>query len=234
MSCAAIIPAAGQGLRMGGSTPKPYLMLGDKPILAHTLQAFEDCPDITEIYVVAQENQLAHCRQNIIDRYQFRKVTQVIAGGEQRQDSVYNGLQALAADTEIVVVHDGARPLIHPQLISRCIQETRRCGAVIVARPLTDTIKQVSSAGLIDRTIPRNALWAAQTPQVFTCPLLKRAFVEAYQQGFRGTDEASLVERLGHKIKVIEGSAYNVKITTPEDMVIAEAILTRRHMSDSD
>jgi 2-C-methyl-D-erythritol 4-phosphate cytidylyltransferase len=228
MNTVAIIPAAGRGLRLGGAIPKPYLTLGDKPLLAHTLQAFEDCPDVGEVYVVAAEDKVACCRRDIVRKYCLRKVTRVVVGGERRQDSVYNGLRQVPAGIDIVLVHDAARPLVGPQLISQSIQEARRWGAAIVALPLSDTVKQVSPEGLIRHTLSRDGLWAAQTPQTFAYPLLKRAFEEAYRHGFVGTDEASLVERLGHKIRLVKGSAYNIKVTTPEDLIIAEAILQGR------
>ncbi len=231
MSCVAIIAAAGLGLRLKRNIPKPYLLLEDKPILAHTLRAFEDCSDIAMVYIVVAENKIDYCKQHIVDEYQFQKVAQIIPGGEKRQDSVYNGLHKIAADTDIVVVHDGARPLVTPQLISQCIREAQACGAAIAALPINDTIKQADDNGQIKKTIPRDGLWAAQTPQAFKYSLLKQAFDEAYQSNFCGTDEASLLERMGHKIKIIKGSNYNIKVTTPDDLVLVEAMLKNmKHM----
>jgi 2-C-methyl-D-erythritol 4-phosphate cytidylyltransferase len=225
----AIIPAAGKGLRLQSEIPKPYLALGkDKPLLAYTLEVFENCPDIDKVYVVVAQEQISRCEQEVIQRYRLRKVERLIVGGKLRQASVYNGLQALTEDTELVLVHDGARPLVSAQLISRCILKARKWGAAIAALPVFDTIKQVTPEGCIEQTISRDRLWAAQTPQVFTCRLLKQAFSKAIQDGFWGTDEASLVERLGHNIKIVKGEVYNIKITAPEDVFFAEAVLSIR------
>lgn len=225
MKAVAIIPAAGLGLRLKSGIPKPYLMLAGMPVLAHTLKAFEDCPDIAKIYVVVAEDKIAYCKQNIVDKYRLKRVTGIIAGGEKRQDSVYNGLCELDNDTGIVVVHDGARPLIDPRLISRCIKNAKMYGAAIAALPLNDTIKQVSLNGQIKKTLPRDELWAAQTPQAFKYPLLIEAFRKANKNNLVATDEAGLVERMGHRIQVVRGCADNIKVTTPEDLIIAEAIL---------
>ncbi len=225
MSCVAIIAAAGLGLRLKSNIPKPYLLLDDIPILAHTLEAFEDCLDVTSVYLVVAEDKIDYCQRHIVDKYQLDKVAKIITGGKRRQASVCNGLQKIAADTDIVVVHDGARPLLRPQLISSCIREAQSCGAAIAALPINDTIKQVTNENQIEKTIARNGLWVAQTPQAFSYLLLKKAFDEAYRSGFEGTDEAGLVERIGHGIKIVMGSAYNIKVTTPDDLVLAEAVL---------
>ncbi len=228
MGNVAIIPAAGLGLRLKSGVPKPYLMLADMPILAHTLSAFEDCPDILKTYVVVAEDRISYCKQNIVDKYRFKKVAKIVGGGERRQDSVYNGLQELKPDTDIVVVHDGARPFVTPQLISKCIKEAQKHGAAIAALPLNDTIKQVSPAEQIIKTLPREELWAAQTPQAFKYPLLVEAFKEAVKDSFVATDEAGLVERLGHRIQVVKGSPNNIKVTTPADLITAEATLQNK------
>ncbi len=228
MNTAAIIPAAGAGILMRSDIPKTFLGLQDKPVLAHTLQAMEGCPEIDSVVVVIAAEYVEKCRRDIVGRYGFKKVTQVVAGGRERQDSVYNGLQAVPPETEIVAVHDGARPLVTPALLSLSVQEARRCGAVLVGVPLKDTVKEVSEAGIVLSTLKRERLWAAQTPQTFRYDLLKSALDNARQSGFFFFFEASLVERLGHPVKIIPGTSLNLKITVPEDMILAEAILNSR------
>ena len=225
MSVAAIIPAAGSGVRMQSDTPKPFLMLGGRPILAHTLQAMEDCPEVDSVVVVIGADYVERCRREVVRKYNFKKVAQVVTGGRERQDSVYHGLKALPPGTEFVVVHDGARPLIAPSLIAQSVQEARQWKAVIVGLPLKDTIKEVSEDKFILNTLKRQRLWAAQTPQTFSYELFKSALEDARKSNFMGTDEASLVERLGHPVKMIPGTGFNLKITVPEDMALAEALL---------
>jgi len=225
MKVCAIVPAAGCGTRMKARIAKPYLTLGDRPLLAYTLQALQACPLINKIYVVVAEPMLNYFKQEIMAKYPFGKVAKIVIGGKQRQDSVYNGLRQIDPTCQIVVVHDGVRPLVSPQLIEQVIQVACADGAAIAALPSTDTLKQVSPDGFIEQTVPRHNLWAAQTPQAFSYELLKKAYEKAWQDGFYGTDEASLVERLGYKIRVIVGSPQNIKITTSEDLALAEVIV---------
>ncbi len=229
MSVAAIIAAAGEGLRFGCRIPKPYLLLAGKPILAHTLYAFEDCPKIDKIYLVVASEQIKYCKENILDKYNFSKIDHLVAGGNTRHDSVYNGLMQLDNNTEIALVHDGARPLVSHSLITACINEAYKCGAAILAVSISNTIKQAGCDLMIDKTISRANLWAAQTPQAFSYPLLKKAFEKAYKQNYFATDEAGLLERLGYRVKIVKGNKYNIKITTQEDLIIAEAILKMRN-----
>jgi len=223
----AVIVAAGQGSRMGAKVNKQFLNLLDRPILAHTLEVFEKNPLIDGIIVIARQDEVIFCYQEIVKLYHFKKVLTVVAGGKERQDSVFEGLKALPLQCELVVVHDGARPFIAQNIISEAIELAQEKEAVIVAVPVKDTIKKVIS-GAVQGTIPREELWAVQTPQVFNKELLLKAYQLAYEQGISGTDDASLIELLGIDVKVVLGSYENIKITTPEDLDIGSAILARR------
>lgn len=228
MKVAAIIPAAGIGQRMQQDTPKPYLLLAGRPILAHTLKVFEDTPEVYEVTVVVHPEDLEHCREDVIAPFGFKKVLRLVPGGKERQDSVYNALKVLQSeeDLEIILVHDGVRPFITPEHIRQVIQAARKHGAAILGWPAQDTLKRVNSKGEVQETLERRCIWQIQTPQAFQTGLLWRAFLEAYGRDFYGTDEASLVEALGHPVVVVTGSAVNLKITTPEDLRLAEAVLS--------
>lgn len=226
-SIVAVIPAAGQGKRMKSDLNKQYLSLVNKPVLAHTLATFEACELITKVILVAREDELEYCRQEVVDEYDFKKVKVVIEGGQTRQESVYNGLQAIKK-ADYVVVHDGARPLITEKKLQKAIKEVKKHDAVGIAVPVKDTIKKVDGAGFVKETPDRNKLWAIQTPQVFSYNLLLQAYEAAKIDGVQGTDSSMLVERLGHSVKLVEGNYENLKVTTPEDLIIAEAIVQRR------
>jgi 2-C-methyl-D-erythritol 4-phosphate cytidylyltransferase len=223
---AAIVAAAGVGLRMGHKTPKPYLLLAGKPILAHTLEIFERIKEIQEVTLVVHPEELDYCQEKVISPFSFKKVLRLVPGGKERQDSVYHALKALQHedDLELVLVHDGVRPFVTPEQIRRVLEEARRHGGAVLGLPAYDTLKKVSAEGLVRQTIERQDIWQIQTPQAFQAPLLWRAFVEAYSRNFYGTDEASLVEELDHQVVVVPGSPFNLKITTPEDLRLAEAI----------
>lgn len=223
----AIIPAAGQGRRMNRKVNKQYIELLDKPVLAHTLKVFENHPLIDEIIVVAKEDEIEFCQERIVKNYDFSKVSKVIAGGSERQESVYNALKEIKEDC-LVVVHDGARPLVAPTIISNAINTAKSSSASVVAVPVKDTIKRVNSDDEVTETLKRSELRAIQTPQVFKKSLLQKAYDEAFEDHFYGTDDASLVERLGVPVKVIDGSYDNIKITTAEDIEIANLVLRRR------
>ncbi len=230
MRVAAIIPAAGIGRRMHKQLPKQYLTLGDRPILALTLAVFEQLPEITEITVVAQPSALDYCQRQVINPYGFKKVLRLVPGGKERQDSVYNALKVLQRqnDWDIFLVHDGVRPFVTPAEVRRVLMAAGKHGAAILACPAQDTVKEVNRQGQIQRTLNRQDIWLAQTPQAFRAAILWRAFVEAYGREFYGTDEASLVEALGVPVMVETGSPFNIKVTTPEDLVLAAAILQGR------
>ena len=231
MKVVALILAAGQGKRMGAEKNKPYLLLAEKPILFHTLREFEECPSIDGIVLIVEKHEIDHARTSIVDACGCRKVISVVAGGPKRQDSVWEGIKALNDECELVMVHDGVRPFISQVLLQRAVDTTRETGATVVAVPVKDTIKVVSREKEVLKTLDRETLWAVQTPQTFSHDLLKRAHEKARQDGFYGTDDASLVERIGVPISIIDGSYENIKITTPEDLVLGEAILTGRGRS---
>jgi 2-C-methyl-D-erythritol 4-phosphate cytidylyltransferase / 2-C-methyl-D-erythritol 2,4-cyclodiphosphate synthase len=217
----AIIPAGGIGSRMGLPMPKQYCDLAGIPMLVHTLRAFEQSP-VDAIIVVAPADHVESTLA-LIDRFGITRIQAVVAGGRLRQDSVGAGLAAAAPDTELVVVHDGARPLVSPGLIRACIDEARRTGAAMAAIPVKDTLKAVAADGTVLRTVDRQGLWQAQTPQAVRADLLRQAFAAAH--GFVGTDEASLLEHHGIRVSIVEGSEKNLKITRPEDLLVAEALL---------
>ncbi|HEX7373013.1 MAG TPA: 2-C-methyl-D-erythritol 4-phosphate cytidylyltransferase [Thermodesulfobacteriota bacterium] len=225
MRVAALIPAAGQGKRMGAEKPKAFLPLGDRPILAHTLQKFEDCPQVDEVLPLLPPGEGMDWAGETVRRFGLKKVSRILPGGQERQDSVYRGLQALRGKADWVIIHDGVRPFVPPELIQQVLSETRRWKAVVVALPASETIKEGSPENEVVRTVDRRRLWMIQTPQSFEYPLILRAHEEARREGFLGTDDASLVERLGIPVKILRGSRFNFKITTPEDLVLAEALL---------
>jgi 2-C-methyl-D-erythritol 4-phosphate cytidylyltransferase len=226
----AIVPAAGLGRRMGGQK-KTYLALAGLPVLTHTLRALEACAAITAIIVVTTPGDEEFCLREVIEPAGIRKVTAVLPGGKTRQDSVAIGLAsvpAIAETASVVIVHDGARPLVTIDIIERTIAAAETKGAAIAAVRVKDSIKEVSE-GVVTKTLARDTLYAVQTPQAFDRELLRRAHKRASEDGFIGTDEASLVERLGVEITVVEGSYENIKITTPEDLLVAESILKKRN-----
>ncbi|MCC6544046.1 MAG: 2-C-methyl-D-erythritol 4-phosphate cytidylyltransferase [Nitrospirae bacterium] len=228
MKVTAIIPAGGKGTRMLHSTPKHFIHLGDKPVLAYTLDAVERCPDVNQILVVTRSGEENYCLKEVVERYGFKKVLKIVIGGERRQDSVYRGIKELDEDTEIVVVHDGVRPFVSQKTISEAIKLAMFTDGVVTAVPVKDTIKNVGVDGIIISTPDRSVMWYAQTPQVFKRRILEEAYVRAYNDKFTGTDESSLVERLGYKVKIVEGTPDNIKITTKEDLLVADMILMMR------
>lgn len=226
MKTIALITAAGKGQRMQSVTPKQYLDLGGKPILAQTLTTFEKCPTINGIFVIVPPDQMDMVQKDIIEKYRFKKVLKVVRGGKTRQQSVYNGLKAIRSECSIIVVHDGVRPLISSRLITESVQAARKNGAAVVGVPARDTIKR-AAVGKKLKTLDRDEIWIAQTPQSFQFPLLMKAYQKAQQDNIQGTDDAFLVERLGHSITLITGDYSNIKITTPEDLALAETLFTR-------
>lgn len=225
----AVIPAAGTGNRMGSKVKKQYLQVDEFPVLAHTLKIFEDSLAITGIVLVVGEQEVEWCRQEIVQRYGFNKVLVVVPGGNHRQHSVYNGLLALnIQNDDIVIVHDGARPLITDDTLSKIVNVALEKRAAVVAVPVKDTIKVVDGNRKVLSTPPRETLWSVQTPQAFNYQLLINAYKQALQDNFLGTDDASLVEHYGDEVYIVPGDYENIKITTPEDLLLAEAILKRR------
>jgi len=219
---AAVIVAAGRGERMGGAD-KVFAMLAGKPVLAWSAEVFQQSPLIDWIVIVLSENNLEQGRKMVADM-DWSKVSHVCAGGEERQQSVANGLELLE-DCQWVLIHDGARPLLTEALIKDGLKAAEKSGAAVAALPVTDTIKLADDENFVIGTPPRKSLWAVQTPQVFQFDIIINAHRLA---GSMATDDASLVERLNHRVKLYCGSPNNIKITTPADLAIAETLLKRR------
>jgi len=223
----AIIPAAGSGTRLGGRVKKQFLPLKGKPIIVHTLQRFEHCSDVDEIIVAVPESDVVDI-EALLSRYRIHKVSKAIAGGQKRQDSVRNALNLITAnDNDIILVHDAVRPFIDSKKISQVIKACKEFEAAVVAVQPKDTIRRSTGGGFFDQTVDRTALWLVQTPQAFKAKLLFKAFDRAYEDKYYSTDEAALVERLGIKARIVEGSYDNIKITTLEDLELGALILDR-------
>lgn len=221
-----LIPAAGKGNRMAHSVKKPYLKLAQKPILAHTIQRFEQNSAVDAIFVIVDEADFNECRTAVLRPYPFTKVQELVAGGETRQMSVYNGVRALSADVDFVIVHDGVRPFVTDEVIFACLTAADECGAAVAAVPVKDTIKVANEDSFIVETPVRDQLWAVQTPQVFRKSLLQEAHQVAQTHQLTATDDASLVEQLGFPVKLVKGSYANLKITTPIDLQVAEVLIS--------
>lgn len=224
MDCTAIVLAAGNSRRLHGEIKKQYLDIGGMPVVAYSLLRFQKQEFIDRIVLVAGEEDREYCREQIVERYGLTKVEQIITGGEERFDSVYAGLRACAG-TDIVFIHDGARPFISDELLERLYGDVAAYRACIAAMPVKDTIKISLDGCRIDRTPDRNSIWQAQTPQVFSYDLIRRAYRAASQAGAYGiTDDASCVERYGNTpVRLTLGSYENIKITTREDLAVASA-----------
>ncbi|PKN38301.1 MAG: bifunctional 2-C-methyl-D-erythritol 4-phosphate cytidylyltransferase/2-C-methyl-D-erythritol 2,4-cyclodiphosphate synthase [Deltaproteobacteria bacterium HGW-Deltaproteobacteria-2] len=228
MKTVAIIPAGGAGKRLKTHVAKQYLMLNQLPVLIHTLQVFQKSKIINDIVLVLPPDDLASVRQKLIDKYELTKVTSIIAGGKERQDSVRNGLAAIDGKCDFVLIHDAVRPLITEKMIRQVAAAAKATGAASLGVKAKDTIKETGKYDIVSVTIPRHNLWLTQTPQAFKFEILKKAYKKAYNENFYGTDDASLVERIGVKVKMIAGSYDNIKITTPEDLVMARALLKNK------
>jgi 2-C-methyl-D-erythritol 4-phosphate cytidylyltransferase len=225
MSVLAIIPAAGVGVRMGGGTPKQFLSLEGVPIFVHTLRKFVAADTIDEIFLVLRAEDMERVHKDI-DREHFSKPVRLVAGGPTRQETVALALAEAPEGTEVVVVHDAVRPFIELEMIGRVVETARKDGAAILGIPSVDTIKQVERQKILG-TIPRERIVLAQTPQAFRCSIIQEAFARASADGFIGTDEASLVERLGHPVTVLMGSDRNIKITKPSDLPLARLYIAQ-------
>jgi len=220
-----IIASAGMSNRMGSGVNKQFILIDNKPILAHTIEKFDRSKYIDEIVVVARATEIEYCKKEIIKKYGFKKVTNIVKGGKERQDSIYNGILALSEKSDIVLTHDGARPFLREELILKGIEGVIKYGACVIGVPVKDTIKVVDENNKVHHTPNRALLWAAQTPQCFKTELLKKGYEYANFEGIIATDDSSLVEKYGHPVMMIMGSYDNIKITTPEDLIIAESIL---------
>ncbi len=223
-----IIPAAGHGLRMRSDTEKPYITIGGRSILAHTLSVFEACPAVDGYVLVVEPSRVASCRAHLSQTDDtYPKLANVVAGGSTRQESVYLGLMALDGGTGSVLIHDAARPCVEQDALVASVLGCARYGAVISATPSTDTMKVIRD-GRVEATPDRATLWRAQTPQTFPYGVLRTAHEQAREEGYVGTDDAELVERAGYVVRVLDGTPDNIKVTTAEDLEVAERILRRQ------
>ncbi|MBF0328138.1 MAG: 2-C-methyl-D-erythritol 4-phosphate cytidylyltransferase [Nitrospirae bacterium] len=223
----AVIPAAGLGKRFGQDLKKTFYILSGKPVVAHVLEAFQKCGAVDEIIPVFKADELTE-GQEILRMFNITKAKSVVAGGKERQDSVCNALKTITNDNAVVAIHDGARPLITQEVIGRCLSGLAECDGVIAAVPVKDTIKRHTVSGdifFVDKTVNRSVLWSVQTPQVFVSGSIKEAYKKAFDEGFYATDDAALLERYGGKVRIVMGSYKNIKITTAEDIPLAEALL---------
>lgn len=218
-----VIPAAGQGKRMKAGMNKQFIELQNEPLIVRTLKVFENDEWCRGIIVVINEAERTQFEQ-LFSRFHIKKITAIVGGGKERQHSVYNGLRAIK-NSDIVLIHDGARPFVTIEQIHKLVDEAKEHGAAIPAVRVKDTVKKVRSQ-FVEETVERSSLWAVQTPQAFHVSLVLRAHEQAQKDGYIGTDDASLVERIGGKVKIVEGDYRNIKLTTPDDLLFAEAILS--------
>jgi 2-C-methyl-D-erythritol 4-phosphate cytidylyltransferase len=225
MSVLAIIPAAGVGVRMGGGTPKQFLSLEGVPIFVHTVRKFVASDRIDEICLALRSEDMERAQRDV-DQEHFAKRVRLIAGGASRQETVALALAQASPTTEVVVVHDAVRPFVELDMIQRVVDTARKKGAVILGIPSVDTVKQVEGHFILG-TVPRERVVLAQTPQAFRFEILQEAFARATRDGFHGTDESSLTERLGHPVMVIMGSDRNIKITKPSDLPLARLYIAQ-------
>jgi len=226
--CTAVIPAAGQSRRMGMGVNKLYLDLCGRSVLVRTLQVFEDCPLVDEVVLVVNPEDIPYCAYEVVQTMDFKKVKRIVSGGETRQESVYSGLKEVSPKSEIVVIHDGARPLVTTSILSECIKAGQDFKAVSAAVSVTDTIKTADRNGFAVSTLDRQTLWAVQTPQVFWRDVIIKAHERAREENISGLDDAALVEHMGEKVKLVRGGYDNIKITMPQDLVWARAIILER------
>lgn len=213
---------------MGSQTPKQYMTLGGLPLLVHSLKVLEASDCVGEVVLIAPDADRDFCLREIVARHGFRKVLRIVAGGEQRQDSVRNGLSTIGDEVELVLIHDAVRPFLTADMVAGVLELAGKHGAAVVAVPMRDTVKHAAADNFIEGTVERQGLWLAQTPQAFTRVLLQEAHRKAVVDGTHATDDAQLAERLGHRVAIVEGSTENIKITRPEDLAIGEAILAAR------
>lgn len=219
-----VIVSAGKGSRMKADINKQFLKIGDKEVIAHTIDKFYNNKNIGEIIIVVREDEKEFFQENIINKYGYKNI-KIAFGGKERQDSVYNGLKEADEKCEIVLIHDGARPFVTNEIIDKSIEGAKEYKSTIVGVPVKDTIKIVDENKDVCDTPNRSRLWAIQTPQVFDYSLIVKAHEKAKNNKYYGTDDSMLMEYLGYDVKVIEGSYDNIKITTPEDLKIAQEIL---------
>jgi len=234
MKADAVIVSAGKGHRFIEGKKKQFYFLEGKPILAHTLEKFESCPLVRSVFLVVGQEDMDYCMKEVVEKFQFQKVSQIVPGGKRRQESVKNGIDALPKDSEIVAIHDGVRPFITRMMIEDSIHSAVRNGAVVFAMPVKETIKMSNPDGTVLKTLDRESLWQIQTPQTFQVNIIKEAYYRATKDGFIGTDDATLVERIGGKVHILPGSYANIKITTPEDLSLASLLLKMNTLARED
>ena len=228
MKNVAILPAGGSGKRIHSRRPKQYLPVGGVPLLVQTIAVFQRSPLIHEILLVVPREDIRRVRSRFVEPYGFSKVSQVLGGGRERQDSVKNGLDAVGDDCDIVLIHDGVRPFISGSLIRLMIREAAAHGAATAGVPVKETVKRVDPEGNVLETLDRRALWLTQTPQAFRRSVILEAHRTAFRDRFYGTDDASLVERMGHPVRMVPATYENIKITTREDLLLAEFLIGAR------
>lgn len=228
MKNVAIIPAGGSGKRINSRLPKQYLPVGGSPLLVHTIEVFQRSPLIHDILLVVPPEDVRRVRSRFVAPYGFSKVSRVLGGGGERQDSVRNGLDVLGDDCDIVLIHDGVRPFVSGRLIRLIIREAAAHGAATAGVPVKETVKRVDGGGCVLETVDRRALWLAQTPQAFRRAVILEAHRRALRDRFYGTDDASLVERMGHPVRMVPATSENIKITTREDLRLAEFLIGAR------
>lgn len=221
---ASIVLAAGKGTRMGAVKRKQYQELKGKPVLIYPLEVLEKSKSISQVILVVPPGEVELCSQ-LLEKYDIKKVADIVEGGEERSESVYNGLKVLPDDADLVAVHDGARPFLRLELLEKLIEAAYYYKAAVPAVRVKDTIKTAKDDLFVESTLPREKLWAVQTPQVFEQNLLRECYKSAFQQNLIGTDDSYIVEYYGHRVKIVEGDYENIKITTLEDLSAAEAIL---------
>lgn len=220
----AIIVAAGKGTRMGANVDKLWLEMAGRPVIAHTWQRFNDASCVDEIILVVRDEM----RESFLDlakKYSFQKSFRLVAGGAERQDSVWNGLEALSAETDIVAIQDAARPCTSADLIAATIQAARETGAAVAAQPVTDTIKETADGATISRTVDRSRLWSVQTPQTFRVDVIRRAIAAARDRNLQLTDDTAACELIGQPVRLVKGASPNPKVTVPADLPFVETLL---------
>jgi 2-C-methyl-D-erythritol 4-phosphate cytidylyltransferase len=229
MKVAVIIPAAGVGKRFPGKIAKQFLEIHGKPLISWTVNRFLNLDSLSTGVLVVHKDEIEHTRQLFADDQNFKKKFEIIAGGDHRQDSVFNGLNQLPEDTDIVLVHDGVRPLVSQEIIMESIRVAAGNGACITAVPMKDTVKRVRENQVVE-TIPREQVWQVQTPQTFRYKILYQVHQQARQMKYYATDEAALLEWLGTPVSVIRGDYRNIKITTREDLIMIESLWHERQL----
>ncbi len=229
----AIIVAAGKGTRMGPNVDKIFLEIAGRPVIAHTWQRFVEAKCIDEIILVVRDG-MQPAFEELAKTFNLNKPYRLVAGGAERQDSVWNGLQAVAEGTEIVAIQDGARPCTSELLITATVESAREAGAAVAAQPVTDTIKESANGKMVERTLDRSRLWAVQTPQTFHLEIIRRALAEVRRQGLHVTDDTAACELIGQPVQLVSSALPNPKVTRPEDLPYVELLLKNRKSTQSD